>query len=117
MAQYMSEFLQTFGPVRNNHWLKSTPLNATMKIWMDNRDHLNPKTMINLFRRRLANDAAAIDLGRPTGMSAGKYARDKFLIMLNDGRIRDLFVDKDKENDDTISDLEDIDVENIREDE
>lgn len=97
MAQFMKEFLQAFGPVRNNVWLKTTPLNALMRIWMDNRDHMTPETMINFFRRRLASDAAAVDLGKSSGLGACKYARDRYLIFLNENRSRDLFVNKDLE--------------------
>ena len=85
---------------------------------MDNRDHMTPPTMINLFRRRLASDAGAIDLGNSSGFNACKYARDKFLIFLNQGRSRDLFIDKDNEYDDALEDesiQEDVDEEGTEE--
>ena len=97
MAQFMREFLQAFGPVRNNVWMRTTPLNAIMRIWVDNRDHMLPELMVNLFRRRLANDAAAVDLGKNSGMGACKYARDKYLLFLNENRQKDLFINKDQE--------------------
>lgn len=97
MAEFMKEFLQAFGPIRNNVWLKTTPINAIMRIWMDNRDHIKPDVMVSLFRKKLANDALAVDLGKASGLGACKYARDKYLIMLNEGRSRELFVNKDTE--------------------
>jgi hypothetical protein len=108
MGEFMKEFLQAFGPVRNNVWLRTTPLNATMKIWMDNRDHMRPDVIINLFRKRLANDAGAVDLGKSSGMGSCKYARDKFLILLNQGRNRELFINKDQEDGEEVDDSEEL---------
>lgn len=111
MGQFMKEFMQAFGPIRNNVWLKTTPLNAVMRIWVDNRDHIRPDVMASLFRKKLANDAAAVDLSKASGMGSCKYARDKYLIMLNDGRSRELFVNKDVDS----SEAEEDDSEELTE--
>lgn len=95
MAEFIKEFMRAFGPLRNNKWFRTTPFTAIMKIWMDNRENFKPDKMINLFENRLRQDAEAIDLGASGGYSATKYARDKYLFKLNDGRQRDLFIDKD----------------------
>ena len=98
MAAFIKDFQQAFGPIRNNKWLRTTPFTATMKIWYDNHKNMLPPRIVNAFRTKLANDAEAIDLGKNSGMGACKWARDKFLMKLNEGRNTNLFIDGDQDN-------------------
>ena len=95
MGEFLKDYLKAFGPLRNNKWFRTTPLTAIMRIWIDNRENFRPDKMVKWFQEKLAMDAEAIDLGSSGGQGATKYARDKYLIKLNNGRQRDLFIDKD----------------------
>ena len=87
--------MQAFGPVKNNKFLRGTPLQAIMRIWMDNRKSMTQSKMINLFKLRLVNDAAADQIGSLSGRTSCVYARNQYLMMLNLNRARDVFVNGD----------------------
>tara|TARA_Y100000310_G_C20696925_1_gene826366 strand:- start:4941 stop:5891 length:951 start_codon:yes stop_codon:yes gene_type:complete len=106
LAEFIKEHLKAFGPLRNNKWFRTTPFTAIMKIWIDNRDNFTPDKIVKLFQERIAMDAEAIDLGSSGGQSATKYARDKYLIKLNNGRQRDIFVDRDTQEEPDEAELE-----------
>lgn len=92
MREFLKEYILAFGNVLNNRWYKGTPLTAIMRIWLDNKGNILPDKMIMLFRERLANDFVAQDLIKQSGMGACKYAKEKYLQILNANRIRDLFI-------------------------
>lgn len=105
MSEFIKEYLQAFGPLKNNSWFKTTPLNSLMRIWMDNYGRIKPNTMTTLFRNKLANDKLASDLHKYSGAGSCKFVRDKYLEMLNEGRSRDLFVKGDTEEEDDDEDI------------
>jgi len=82
---FLKDYLEAFGPFKNNKWFKGTPLTAIMKIWMDNREEVNSVKMVKAFKTKLAQDYMATDLISNSGMSACIYARDKFISLLNAG--------------------------------
>jgi len=106
MGEFLKEYLKAFGPLRNNKWFRTTPFTAIMKIWVDNRENFLPDKLVKFFHEKLAMDAEAIDLGSSGGQSATKYARDKYLLKLNNGRQRDLFIDKDTQEDESADESE-----------
>ena len=93
MSAFMKDFLNSFGPILNNKWTKTTPLYALMRIWTEKRQNIYNEKMVKAFRTKLANNAAAIDMCRMSGKSNCMYVRDKYLMLLNTGRIK--FIDGD----------------------
>ena len=59
---------------------------------MDNKTTIKRELMIKYFKQKLVNDQFAVDLTGNSGMGACKYVREKYLIMLNDGRENNQFL-------------------------
>jgi len=89
---FMLDFIDAFGPIKNNAFLRTTPFQAIMKIWMQNKEKIPQPTMISLFKKRLRDDAQVDVLSKSGGCGATLVARDMFVTMLNAGRKRYLFV-------------------------
>lgn len=92
MRAFCKDHLQAFGVFKNNIWFKGTCFRSVMRIWMDNRSNMLPAKMVKYFSDRLAQDYVARELGKVSSMSATRYARDKYIEMLNRDRVRDQFV-------------------------
>jgi len=90
MAAFTSDFLQAFGPVKGNTWLKSTPFTALMKIWYDNRNISQP-VMIKFLKTKIANDKICKDSSSQGGAGATVSAHMHYLKVLNAGRQRAQF--------------------------
>ena len=108
MSEFIKEYQSAFGPIRNNAWFKGTPFTAVMRIWTDNKSNIKPDMMVDLFRKKLQQDAKSLDMAKASGMSACKWVRGQFLPMLNAGRSRNLFVDGDAEPTEEIDESEEL---------
>jgi len=92
IREFLKEFLLAFGPFRNNPWYSTTPFKAVFRIWMSNKHNMTPERMVYFFKQKLEKDYEAREMSKITGLSATRFARDKYLIKLNDGRSRNLFI-------------------------
>jgi len=93
MRVFMQEFIEIFGPIKNNRFLRTSPFTAIMRIWMDNKSLFMPYTrMRGIFRARIRNDARADELGSMSGMTACKYVHGQYLRMLNKDRTTNIFI-------------------------
>lgn len=89
---FMLDFIAAFGPIKNNSFLRTTPFQAVMKIWMQNKEKIPQQTMIKLFKTRLKDDAQVDQLSKSGGLGATMVAHKMFVTILNAGRKRYLFV-------------------------
>ncbi|MBU1082662.1 MAG: hypothetical protein KKB59_19410, partial [Spirochaetes bacterium] len=95
MAGFMKDFVQAFGVLKNNRFLRGTPFTSIMRIWMDNRVTIPYSKMINYFKLRLVNDKIADSLGSISGRGACVHVRGEYLRLLNEGRTKDIFINAD----------------------
>ncbi len=91
MNAFLLDFFGAFGPVKNNPFLRSTPFQAVMKIWMQNKEKIPLNTMVSLFKKRLKDDAQVDILSKSGGCGATLVAHQMFITLLNAGRKRYLF--------------------------
>lgn len=97
MKVFMKEFIEIFGPIKNNRFLRTTPFVALMRIWMDNRHIFSPYTrMRGYFRSRIRNDRIADDLAGMSGMKACRYVYEQYVRMLNKDRITNVFIKREE---------------------
>lgn len=89
---FVKDFLEAFGPLKNNPWLKTTPFTAIFRIWYCNYKKISSDKMITLFKAKLLNDFEAIDLHKISGMTATQHVRSKYVNMLNKDRSNNIFV-------------------------
>ena len=109
MKVFIEEFIKTFGPIRNNKFLRTTPFTAIMRIWMDNKGNFFPyQKMQSYFKARILNDFRADQLGSISGMKACKYAYDEYIKMLNDGRTSNIFVKREEISPEELQDEEEL---------
>jgi hypothetical protein len=95
MKAFMNDFQKAFGPIKNNRFMRTTPFTAIMRIWVDNKQNMLPEKMINYFKLKLVNDKRADDLGSMSGRGACVYVRGQYLVLLNNSRAKDIFVNGD----------------------
>jgi hypothetical protein len=93
MNAFMHDFIDSFGPLKNNKFLGTTPFNALFRIWHENRATIAPQLMVSLFKTRIAANKEAEELGKSGGFGATLVAYRMFLLMLNAGRRKNLFVE------------------------
>lgn len=91
MNAFLKDFIAAFGKMNKNPFLRSTPFQAVMKIWLDNRTKLPQITMVNYFKKRLVGDASVELLSKSGGCGATMGAHQMFVSLLNAGRKRYLF--------------------------
>lgn len=99
LKAFLNDYIDAFGPRKNNSWFRGTPLTAIMRIWLDNKGELSQNVIINRFKTKLANDKEAIEIGTSSGITATKYARDRYLKKLNQNYQNRHFVKGDAEQD------------------
>jgi len=97
MTAFMKDFLEAFGPIRGNSWLRTTPFTAIMRLWLDNYKTINKPKMVSYFKLKLVNNAVAIDLSRMSGRGACVYVTEQFRRLLNNSRTQDIFVVRNQE--------------------
>jgi hypothetical protein len=91
MNAFLKDFISAFGGMNKNPFLRSTPFQAVMKIWLDNRTKLPQSTMVTYFKKRLVGDASVALLSKSGGTGATIGAHQMFVSLLNAGRKRYLF--------------------------
>jgi flagellar motor component MotA len=89
----MNIFLESFGPLdekytiegkmKINPFKKTTPITAIMKIWFSNRNKIDSKQMVKVFKKLLGHSKTN-ELLSLSGMSACKYAHLQILNILNE---------------------------------
>ena len=92
MKAFMMDWLQIFGPIKNNKAARSTPFFAIFRIWYTNRNTINPIKLITLFKQ-LDNDKNFDYLGSCSGVTSCQYAKSQYVAMMNKGRTKNLLVD------------------------
>lgn len=91
MCEFIEDFQNSFGPIKNNPWKGTCPFAVTMKIWMDNIEHLGRKKIVELFRKKLANDGGALQYHKMGGRGVMSFVRGEYLKKLNFERTKNLF--------------------------
>jgi len=93
IKEFMNIFLESFGPLdekytiegkmKINPFKKTTPITAIMKIWFSNRNKIDSKQMVKVFKKLLGHSKTN-ELLSLSGMSACKYAHLQILNILNE---------------------------------
>jgi hypothetical protein len=90
MNAFMKDFIDAFGPLKNNGYVRSTPFTAIFRLWYDNRMNIPANSMPKRLEK-LCKDASVQEVSRAGGMGATVSAHQVFKIILNASRTRYLF--------------------------
>lgn len=89
MAQFAQIMVGAFGGnIKDNitkKWLRSTPITALCRLYLDNKSKIPGPKMSQIFRLKLEHDANALAMGGSSGMSACKYVWQEYAKILNEG--------------------------------
>jgi hypothetical protein len=91
MAEFMRDLITALGAWKNNPFGKTTPFNALMRIWLDNRERFTPDKLQRIWKTKLLGDYEVKTLMESSGIGATKHAYGRYLDILNAQRSRDLF--------------------------